>query len=201
LAVLVLVTLPILLPQHLTLGPGWLLAVVGGLAVLFLLVVADEPGTPRALVRWLGLGLTTILIIATTWITERLLYDLITGGKATSSAGVLLSSGALVWLANTILFGLLFWELDGGGPARRSAASPRPRDFAFPQELSPEIKPPGWRPVFVDYLYVGVTNGVAFSPTDAMPLTPRAKMIMALEAGVSFLVLGLVVARAVNVLT
>jgi hypothetical protein len=55
--------------------------------------------------------------------------------------------------------------------------------------------------VFVDYLYVGITNGVAFSPTDAMPLTPRAKMIMALEAGVSFLVLGLVVARAVNVLT
>jgi len=200
-AVLVLVTLPTLLPHHLTLGPGWVLAVVGVVAVLALLVVADEPGTRRALVRWLGLGLTTILILANTWTTGRLLDDLVTGGQATSSATVLLASGALVWLANTILFGLLFWELDGGGPARRPAASPPPRDFAFPQELNPEISPHGWRPVFADYLYLGFTNSLAFSPTDAMPLTARAKMMMTLEAVASFLVLGLVVARAVNVLT
>lgn len=200
-AVLVLVTLPNLLPHHLTLGPGWLLGVVGAVSVLVLLVVADEPGTPRAAVRWLGLGLTTVLILANTWMTGRLLDDLVTGGQATSSASVLLSSGALVWLANTILFGLLFWELDGGGPARRAAASPPPLDFAFPQQMNPEISPPGWRPVFADYLYVGLTNGLAFSPTDAMPLRARAKLMMALQAGASFLVLGLVVARAVNVLT
>jgi hypothetical protein len=194
------VTLPILLPKHLTLGPGWLLAIVGGLAVVALLVVAEEPSTPGALVRWLGLALTTVLILAIAWTTVRLVDDLITGGQATSSASVLLSSGALVWLANAILFGLLFWELDGGGPARRAVASP-PRDFAFPQEMNPEISPPGWRPVFADYVYVGITNGLAFSPTDAMPLTARAKTIMALQAGASFLVLGLVVARAINVLT
>jgi hypothetical protein len=85
--------------------------------------------------------------------------------------------------------------------ARRAAASPPPLDFAFPQQMNPEISPPGWRPVFADHLYVGLTNGLAFSPTDAMPLRARAKLMMALQAGASFLVLGLVVARAVNVLT
>jgi uncharacterized membrane protein len=96
-----------------------------------------------------------------------------------------------VWVNNCVLSGLLYWELDGTGR----------RDFAFPQHMSPELGALDWRPAFVDYLYVGFTNGLAFSPTDAMPLTHAAKLTMATQAVVSFLVLGLVVARAVNVLT
>jgi hypothetical protein len=73
-------------------------------------------------------------------------------------------------------------------------------DFAFPQQLSPEIAAPDWRPQFVDYFYVGVTTAVAFSPTDTMPLARWAKLTMALQALISLVILGLVIARAVNVL-
>ena len=73
-------------------------------------------------------------------------------------------------------------------------------DFAFPQQLAPEIAPPGWRPRFVDYLYIGFTNATAFSPTDVMPLVPWAKLAMVLQSTVSLALLGLVIARAVNIL-
>ena len=77
---------------------------------------------------------------------------------------------------------------------------PRAPDFAFPQQLNPEVAPPGWKPQFIDYLYLGLTSCTAFSPTDVMPLTPRAKVLMGCESLISLAVLGLVIARAVNVL-
>ena len=102
---------------------------------------------------------------------------------------------------DSILFGLLYGELDGDPPGDRPGSATPRRDFAFPQETSPEIAPPDWRPAFVDYLYVGFTNGLAFSPTDAMPLTTAAKSTMAAQAIISFVLIGLVIARAVNILT
>jgi hypothetical protein len=65
--------------------------------------------------------------------------------------------------------------------------------------MSPQLAPPGWRPRFIDYLYLGFTNATAFSPTDVMPLSPRAKIAMTVQAVVSLAILGLVIARAVNV--
>ena len=105
-----------------------------------------------------------------------------------------------MWVNNNVIFGLLYWELDGGGPAHRGLHD-RPPDFAFPQTLDPALAAPGWRPTFVDYLYLGLTNALAFSPTDAMPLVPWAKLTMALQSLISVSVLSLVIARAVNVLT
>ena len=105
-----------------------------------------------------------------------------------------------MWVANNIAFGLLYWEIDcGGAAARAHRLKPHP-DFAFPQQLSPEVAPDGWRPRFVDYLYLGFTNATAFSPTDVMPLTPRAKFPMLVQSLASLILLGLVVSRAVNVL-
>ena len=201
LAVVALVTLPLVLPDHLRLGPGWLVAVLGALYLGSIAAAGGGPGARRPLVRRLAIALTAMFIVTTGWSTARLIDDLVTGGASVASAGVLLSSGAVVWSTNAFLFGVLFWELDGGGPERRLGRSTAGRDFAFPQEMSPAINPPGWRPFFLDYVYIGLTNGLAFSPTDAMPLTARGKLLMALQAVVSFLVLGLVVARAVNVLT
>ena len=82
----------------------------------------------------------------------------------------LLASGAIVWLGNNLAFGLLYWLMDGGGPIDRLRHL-APVDFAFTQQMSPELAPPGWRPVFLDYLHLGFTNATAFSPTDVMPLT------------------------------
>jgi uncharacterized membrane protein len=112
----------------------------------------------------------------------------------------LLRASALVWVDLVIVFALLYWEIDSGGPGRRANELTRYPDFGFPQQLNPHIAPPAWRPVFYDYLYLGVTNGTAFSPTDVMPLAHWAKGAMALQSLTSLVIIGLVVARAVNIL-
>ena len=113
----------------------------------------------------------------------------------------LLMSGGVVWLANTIAFGLAYWELDSGGPvARAMAAEPGKPDFQFPQDENPQLAREGWAPRLLDYFYVSLTNAMAFSPTDAMPLTRLAKTLMAAESTLSAITVLLVAARAVNIL-
>jgi len=112
----------------------------------------------------------------------------------------LLAAGGIVWLSNCLAFGLLYWEFDSGGPAVRAHGLPAYPDFAFPQQLSPEIAPPDWRPQFVDYLYMGFTTATSFSPADVTPLRPWNKMAMMAQSSISLALLGLVIARAVNVL-
>ena len=133
--------------------------------------------------------------------TTLLIYDLVRGSPITATASTLLATGASVWVINIVAFALLYWEFDCGGPAARAHGMPPSPDLAFPQQLDRDVAPPGWRPRFIDYLYVGITDAVAFSPTDAMPLVAWAKLAMAIEAVVSLVILGLVIARAVNVFT
>jgi hypothetical protein len=103
---------------------------------------------------------------------------------------------------STILaFALLFFELDGGGAAARAHEIREVPDLAFPQHLNPELGGIRWRPRFIDYLYLGLTNALAFSPTDVMPLVPWGKITMGLQSLISLDILGLVIARAVNVMT
>ena len=127
-----------------------------------------------------------------------LLVALAGTSAASLSAGELLTHGAVVWLSNIITFGLLFWQLDEAGPAVLRAERGRPDpDFQFPQDTAPRS---GWSPQLSDYLYVSLTNAIAVSPTDTMPLTRRAKGLMAVESLISYAVVLLVVSRAVNVL-
>ncbi len=113
----------------------------------------------------------------------------------------LLFSGGALWITDAIAFGLAFWELDSGGPVARALTdAPRKPDFQFPQDENPELAPEHWAPRLWDYLYVSQTNSIAFSPTDVMPLTRRAKTLMAAEATLSAITLLLVAARAVNIL-
>jgi hypothetical protein len=98
-----------------------------------------------------------------------------------------------------LVFSLFYWLLDSGGPlARYQGEHPHP-DFAFTQQMSPELAPPGWRPQYVDYLILGLTTSTAFSPTDVMPMAWWAKLTMAMQSLISLTVVGLVIARAVNV--
>jgi uncharacterized membrane protein len=129
-----------------------------------------------------------------------LIRALVTGGF--NDGKTLLGAAAGVWLTNVVVFGLLYWELDRGGPLGRVGARPAPKhvDLQFPQDAAPDVAPPGWRPAYVDYLFVSLTSSTAFSPTDTMPLTHRAKLLMGSQALVSLLTVGLVAARAVNVL-
>jgi hypothetical protein len=105
-----------------------------------------------------------------------------------------------VWLYTILAFAFLYWVLDGGGPDTRLWTPPDYPDLAFPEQLNPVVTVPGWRPQFFDYLYLGFTNATAFSPTDVMPLARWAKAAMTLQAVGSLAILGLVIARAVNIL-
>jgi hypothetical protein len=193
------ITLRVTVPDRPHLGPEWLVPAIE-ILLLVALVLAD-PHHISARARWLrrlGIGLTLGLLVVTLTATTVLIRDLVNGGRATDSADVLLASGALVWLGNVMVFSLLYWQLDSGGPlARYRGARPYP-DFLFPQQASPEFAPPDWRPKFPDYLILGLTTSTAFSPTDVMPMATWAKLTMALQSIIALTVVGLVIARAVN---
>jgi hypothetical protein len=172
--------------------------------VLLAAVIAGDPVkiTRRSReLRALSIVLVAVLVFSALWATVLLIHDLIHGSAETNSASDLLEAGSLVWVSNNIAFALLYWELDGGGAAARAHQPQRRIDLAFPQELNPHLAPAGWRPRLIDYLYLGFTNATAFSPTDVMPLVPWAKIAMATQSLISLAILGLVVARAVNVFT
>jgi hypothetical protein len=194
------VVLHFAVPQHETLGPSWFIPSVE-VAMLGLLLAADPARVvPRR--RWLrraSLLLAVVLAVAVFASTVKLIVALIEGGKVTNSATSLLASGVLVWLGNILIFGLLYWLLDSGGPVARYLHERPYPDFAFSQQLSPELAPPGWRPRYVDYFILGLTTSTAFSPTDVMPMRAWAKLMMAAQSIISLVVVGLVIARAVNV--
>jgi hypothetical protein len=116
------------------------------------------------------------------------------------TGGQLLASAAVILLTNVIAFGLALWELDCGGPVARSVTPRGAPDLQFPQDENPELARPGWSPHLLDYVYVSLTNSIAFSPTDAMPLTRPAKALMAAESTLSAITVLLVAARAINIL-
>jgi hypothetical protein len=127
-----------------------------------------------------------------------LVAGLVTTSASDLSGGELLLSGFAIYTSDVVVFGLIFWELEAGGPvARRRTHERRPLDFRFPQD---DLDASSWKPQAWDYLYVSLTNSIAFSPTDTMPMTLRAKALMGLESFISAVTVLLVAARAVNVL-
>ena len=189
-------------PHRETLGPRWLVPGIE-VAMLLALLAADpaHAGRRRRWLRPIAIALVVALVAIALISTAVLITDLIRGGKVTESADSLLASGALIWSGNVLAFSLLYWLLDAGGPLARYQREREYPDFAFTQQLSPELAPPGWLPHYVDYFILGLTTNTAFSPTDVMPVSRWAKVLMALQSVVALLVVGLVIARAVNVFT
>ena len=130
-----------------------------------------------------------------------LLVHLLVNGTQPNDVAALLRAAVHMWVVNVLLFGLWYWQLDGGGPINRPTCEPHERDFLFPQQTEPVLAQAGWRPLFLDYLYVSFTNAAAFSPTDAMPLSRWAKMLMLVQSAISLALAVMVVARAVNILS
>jgi hypothetical protein len=196
----VTIAVRIWLPREEFFHVPWLVPVLEAVLVVVLVTSNPSGATERRRLRRVALVLVWLLVVAALWATAVLVDDLIRGKGVSNSPSQLLATGATVWLGNNLSFALLYWLIDGGGPAARSRRSV-PVDFAFPQQLSPEVSPLGWRPVFFDYLHLGFTNATAFSPTDVMPLTHHAKFAMVVQASVALALFGLVVARAVNAFT
>jgi hypothetical protein len=190
----------VFLPQRQTLGPWWLVPALE--ACLLLALLAADPahiGRRAPVVRRVSIGLVLLLATLAIVSTIRLIVDLVQGGPLTQSARILLASGGLIWFGNCVVFSLLYWLCDSGGPlARYRRDRPYP-DFAFAQHQSPELAPPDWRAHYVDYLILAFTTSTAFSPTDVLPMARWAKAAMALQSIISLLTIGLVIARAVNI--
>jgi len=188
------------LPERLTIGPAWLLPAFEGM-LLVALVLATPRGTVRhsSVRRRLAVSLIGLVSVANIFSLYELCHFLLHGGK--EQGRQLILAGVVLWGTNVLLFGLWYWELDRGGPSERMLNPVAKPDFLFPQMEEPRYAPEGWLPGLIDYLYVSFTNATAFSPTDAMPMTQLAKALMSAQAMTALVTVGLVVARAVNILS
>ena len=200
LTVLAAIGLQLTLPDRLAVGPTWLLpALEGALMVVLAMATPRELEQEHRLRRRLAIGLVALVSAANVFSLAALTHYLLHAHRAIKGSELIVS-GMLIWMTNFLIFGLWYWEFDRGGPGRRAAGHDAPPDFLFPQMSDDRIHPRCWRPRFVDYLYVALTNATAFSPTDTMPLTAAAKCMMGVQSVVSLVTLGLIVSRAVNIL-
>jgi uncharacterized membrane protein len=194
------IALNLALSERVTVGPTWLLPSVEGVLLVALVVIAPARATTHSRGRRrFALAVIGLVSAANVASLGLLVHYLINGGKA--GGHELILSGVVLWATNVLLFAVWYWEMDRGGPVARYLDPELLPDFQFPQMENPGLAPPGWRPGYVDYLYTSLTNASAFSPTDTMPLTHTAKIVMSVQSIAALTTVGLVVARAVNVLS
>jgi len=201
LTIVAVIALLALLPGRIKLFPSWATYVVG-VAVLAPMAAV---GLTAARTRWMRVERTVILLFFVVVTVGNLasmgnLIGAMLNRSAETSGLQLLTSSIAMWVNNVLTFSLLYWQMDRGGPeARVNNTGTRP-DWLFPQMGAAENVPPDWRPAFIDYLFLGYSTATAFSTTDVMPLTSRAKMLMMLESTISLATIVVVAARAINIL-
>jgi hypothetical protein len=208
-AVVVAITLYALLPDPLQIGPRYLIPAIEALLLIALVVTDPRRLTRETRVsRWLSLSLAVVVVGSNLGVLGLLVADLVSGGAA--DPGRLLLAALQVWATNVVGFALIYWELDRGGPVARARRRRRDlphADWRFSQDENDDAVAEvaatastrsGWVPAFVDYLYLSVTNSSAFSPTDTMPLSTRAKLLMSVQSTSALLVTLIIVARAVG---
>jgi hypothetical protein len=182
--------------------PWWWALTIVGPEILLLLALGWS--RPRHRLEQMGrrrdvsLLLLGLVSIGTGSALVALIGSVITGHE--QDGAELLFKGITIWATNVVTFGLWYWAMDQGGPIRRREPDPGPPDFQFPQLENPTLAEKNWEPRLFDYMYIAFTNAIAFSPTDAMPLTRRAKAVMLIESTASAITVLLVAARAVNIL-
>lgn len=185
----------LMLPARFRVGPALLVLAV---EVLFFVPLWLTVLTDRAhIARKLALALTGLVTLAVAVSAALLIFRLV-GGK--SKAADLLRDAALIWIINLIVFAIWYWEIDGGGPYKRHEAGYRSDDFIFPQLTRSDDRFAGWQPEFVDYLFLAFNTSTAFSPTDTMVLSRRAKALLMTQSIMSLVVVAVIAARAVNTL-
>lgn len=198
--VLLALLLQVTLPDKFVAGPRFALPILEALLVISLYITSKKISLVNPLLRkFNAVTLIGLIALANVYALQRLAHQLLIGGRVADGHGLILTA-VNIFFTNIIVFGLLYWEIDAGGPIKRIKADIRERDFSFPQMQNPELAPHNWMPNFVDYLYVSATNATAFSPTDTMPLTRIAKIFMLLQSLISLTTLALVASRAVNIL-
>ena len=179
---------------------AWLVLAVPEI-VLIVDFAVRQTGAAGMRSRRVAVSFLTLLVAGNAVALFILVAGLVTTSTEKLGGGELLLTAFVIWTTNVIVFAIWFWQIDLGGPvARAMAGARREPDFQFPQDENPGLGREGWYPKLWDYLYVSLTNSIAFSPTDSMPLTRPAKLLMGMESAISVVAVLLVAARAVNVL-
>jgi uncharacterized membrane protein len=200
LAVVIIIAGQTWVAASLSLRPIWLLPTVAGILLVASVAVyiPSRPEPSRAL-RVLSLGLVAVLVVANMVSLVLLVRGVFVGSQLSPPS--LLLAGAALWIVNVAVFALMYWELDGGGPEARADGYGDYPDLVFPQQQTDQqgLAPADWKPSFPDYLFVSLTSATAFSPTDAMPYSKQAKLVMGVESTLSFVIAAMLVARAINI--
>jgi uncharacterized membrane protein len=200
LTMLFAIFLQLILPDNFVFGSRFGLIIVEALLLIGLTFTTPKERIFKSISRRINVFLLIALTgIANSYSLIEVARKLLQSGKIDNGRELILAA-VNIYLTNIIIFGLWYWELDGGGPGKRAQAKKHEQDFLFPQNANESYKHPSWEPTFIDYLYVSSTNGMAFSPTDTLPLSRRSKMLMLLQATISLVAVALVAARAVNIL-
>lgn len=189
------------LPDRIRLLPG-LVLYLPVLTILGSMVAVRWTGGQRRWLRverWVVLLFCLLMAFATLGGLAGLIKAIISG-SSTIDGVYLLTSSIVLWVSNVLIFSLLYWQIDLGGPEARLHHCHRHPDWLFPQAGLPEGMVSDWHPTFVDYLFLSFTTATAFSPTDTLPLTSRAKLLMMAESAISLVNLAAVAARAINIL-
>lgn len=204
----------LLLPDSLTVGPNWLLLAIEAVVLLPLTVAAFVRPLPYEVARVMRAGLQVVLTLALLSSLTLLVINL----PDFQRGGQVLRPAALLWLSNILIFAVSYWELDGGGPAKRHVRGQESGDFLFPQyattTLSSSATPSPsssqaqhhparrrrWMPGYVDYLFLAFCFATALSPADTPPLTRRAKLLMMVEALISLTIIVVLIGRSINIL-
>ena len=199
LAVTTLLAMVVGLPNHLQVFPPWAPYAVGITMLAPMALVAASKGDPR----WMRLESVcmvvsvTIIIVVSLITTGVVISEMLTGSVVLSGTQLITSSVNL-WATNITASSLVYWHLDRGGPAMRAARTGPPPDWRFPRDDEGDGRSRGWTPTYVDYLFLAFTTATAFSPTDTVPLSGRAKLLMMAQALVALVTMVVVAARAVG---
>ncbi len=200
---LVAAALHVALPAAYRTSPRWL--VPAAVLTLLAALIVGDPGRIDRRRTWLRV-VTSLLIIAITtanlFAAGKLVAEILTNNKLYANNAIgLLATGGVIWATNIIAFGLWYWDLDRGGAAARAHQPFANPAFVFPEMQRGGYGAPDWVPVYVDYLSLAFWTATAFSPTDVSAIKPWAKLLMMTQAAVSLVVVGLVIARAINILS
>ena len=200
-AIFVVLCLLAALPHHVYVLPVW----GSYLAALAILMPMAAVALTKGNRLWLRIERMMIILLSVVYVGNTIaelaiMIGVITSYSSAGNAFSLLSSSVAIWVANVLTFSLLYWQIDRGGPYGRVSGLSVKSDWLFPEAAAPEEVPPEWRPLFVDYLYLGYNTATAFSATDVLPLTHRAKVMMMIESAISLLTSVIILSRAINVL-
>jgi hypothetical protein len=193
-AVVSIGTLLSVLFVNLKIAPGWIgVVIVMALLLPWLLAVLNKHQTWTRRIAFTTITVLTIGLITSAVFLVSALF------RHTENALGLFRDAILLWSTNIIVFAVWYWEVDQGGPLKRHANVPNAPDLLFPQMASSVDAWINWKPSFIDYLFVAFNTSTAFSPTDTLVMSTRAKILMMTQASISLVIVAIIAARAINI--